>query len=345
VSDEAATTAAVVPAPAAPVISLPDLCLNCGTTLTGEYCSSCGQHAKHHVTSITHTAAELAEDLFHTDARVWRTLWPLLVKPGLLTVEYLRGKRVAYTPPFRLYIVLSLIFFLLPTLASRNAIEITSDGTTHYELVPEARTAIDTAVARGRTEAQRSELRTKLESTFHVMSPEDQRASAAALVDPCSLPSFEGTFKHRVCTLFVSDGGKNFRDELFRHVPQMLFALLPLVALFQKLQYLRSGRYYVEHLLFLVHFQAFFFLSFTLAKLIVLPIGWISYAAATSTGDTLGGVLMLLMPIYLFFAVRRVYGQSRSKSLLKTFLLCGAYLVGLSITFASLVAITALTAH
>jgi len=41
----------------------------------------------------------------------------------------------------------------------------------------------------------------------------------------------------------------------------MMFIFLPLIAAVLSLLYIRSGRYYVEHLLFVVHFHAFFFLT------------------------------------------------------------------------------------
>ena len=37
----------------------------------------------------------------------------LMFKPGLLTREFLAGRRVRYLPPLRLYLVLSVVFFLI----------------------------------------------------------------------------------------------------------------------------------------------------------------------------------------------------------------------------------------
>ena len=38
---------------------------------------------------------------------------PLIIRPGFLTAEYLLGRRVRYIPPLRLYIFISIIFFLI----------------------------------------------------------------------------------------------------------------------------------------------------------------------------------------------------------------------------------------
>ena len=44
-------------------------------------------------------------------------------------------------------------------------------------------------------------------------------------------------------------------------VVEWMFIFLPLIAAVVAVLYIRSGRYYVEHLLFVVHFHAFFFLA------------------------------------------------------------------------------------
>ncbi len=93
-------------------------CLNCGEVLTGQHCSHCGQRARVRVLSLTGLLRDLLGDLTEFDSRIWRTLRPLAFKPGILTVEFLRGRRTFYTPPFRMYLVLSVAFFLA---ASFNA--------------------------------------------------------------------------------------------------------------------------------------------------------------------------------------------------------------------------------
>ena len=102
-----AVSAPEVPAPLGPV------CANCGAPLAGPYCVTCGQRHEPHVHSVRHFAAEAFESITHADSRLWRTLGYLLVKPGRLTREFFEGRRVRYLPPFRLYLVISLAFFLI----------------------------------------------------------------------------------------------------------------------------------------------------------------------------------------------------------------------------------------
>ncbi len=90
-------------------------CLNCGEVLRGQHCSHCGQRAKVRVLSLGTLLRDLLGDITNFDSRIWRTLKPLAFSPGTLTVEYLRGRRTHYSPPFRMYLILSVAFFLLTT--------------------------------------------------------------------------------------------------------------------------------------------------------------------------------------------------------------------------------------
>jgi hypothetical protein len=91
-------------------------CTNCGAAATGAYCARCGQRVAPHIHSVWGFIREATESLTHADSRLWRTLSTLLVKPGRLTREFLDGRRASYLPPFRLYLVLSLLFFVLASL-------------------------------------------------------------------------------------------------------------------------------------------------------------------------------------------------------------------------------------
>ena len=106
--------------PPVPVVSPPEppqpltlVCANCHALAQGEYCAACGQRHEPHIHTVTHFAGEAFESISHADSRLWRTLWYLLARPGFLTREFFAGRRVSYLPPFRLYLVISVLFFLV----------------------------------------------------------------------------------------------------------------------------------------------------------------------------------------------------------------------------------------
>ncbi len=104
-------------------------CQNCDAELLGPYCAACGQRHDPHLHSLPHFIAEAAENITHADSRLWRTLWALLAKPGFLTREFLVGRRSSYLPPFRLYLVVTLLFFvILAALPSGDAKLVNIEG-------------------------------------------------------------------------------------------------------------------------------------------------------------------------------------------------------------------------
>jgi len=96
-------------------------CRNCGAVLTATYCPECGQKDLNLERPIWELIGEVLRETFDLDGRASRTLRALLLRPGLLTREYLDGHRKRYTPPVRLYLIISVVFFLVTTwVASRG---------------------------------------------------------------------------------------------------------------------------------------------------------------------------------------------------------------------------------
>lgn len=95
-----------------------DLCSNCGAELQGGFCHVCGQAAHSLRRPVWSLIGEALETLFAFDGRFRRTVPDLMVRPGRVTRAYLDGRRARFLPPFRLYILASLVFFvLLPLVA------------------------------------------------------------------------------------------------------------------------------------------------------------------------------------------------------------------------------------
>lgn len=89
-------------------------CLNCGAELSGEYCSACGQKKLDpRDLSVKRFGGHLVDELTDLQSnKILRTLSTLLFRPGLLTSEYLAGRKKRYITPVRLYLTFSAIYFL-----------------------------------------------------------------------------------------------------------------------------------------------------------------------------------------------------------------------------------------
>ncbi|HEV7902359.1 MAG TPA: DUF3667 domain-containing protein [Pyrinomonadaceae bacterium] len=102
----------------------------------------------------------------------------------------------------------------------------------------------------------------------------------------------------------------------------LVIVMVPLYALLLQAFYWRTRRYYVEHLVFSLHFFAFLLLL--LAGLHALMfVGWrirrvFGFDLSSLQNDDFATLLMLsLCGTYLFFALRRAYGQGRTRTALK----------------------------
>ncbi|MFT4630343.1 MAG: hypothetical protein ACI8PV_001465 [Dinoroseobacter sp.] len=90
-------------------------CSNCDNLIAkqSKYCSQCGQSVASFEKPIRPVLTEMLHETLDTDGRMLLTIKTLLLKPGLLSLEYRNGKRTLYTPPLRMYLVISILFFLL----------------------------------------------------------------------------------------------------------------------------------------------------------------------------------------------------------------------------------------
>jgi hypothetical protein len=287
-------------------------CLNCGTQLRGQYCGHCGQRSQSRLISLWELISDAFGDLFEIDSRLWQTVVPLMIRPGRLTHDYLKGRRARFMPPFRMYLVLSLVFFVVAFFDPREELGLFFEPATETESVAEAEESEDDV-----TEVEETE--------------EECDIEADGMED---LPGFLArrlTIERmtRICEHIVADEGKSLTNKVVDNTPTALIVLLPLMALILKALYPLSRRYYVEHLLFFVHFHAFVFLLLTLQILLMrlaTVLGVPELATALSTA-----AIALYIPVYVFVAMRRVYGQGRIATFLKFIVLTIAYIIGFSV--------------
>src|SRR5687767_329412 len=99
------------------------VCLNCGAPLSGVFCSRCGQRDIPPYPSVRELAVDVVTEFSGWDGRLALTLRELVRRPGMLTREFLEGRRARYISPLRLYLVSSLVYFLLAAAAPNVRLE------------------------------------------------------------------------------------------------------------------------------------------------------------------------------------------------------------------------------
>ncbi|MGH7677569.1 MAG: DUF3667 domain-containing protein [Gemmatimonadaceae bacterium] len=248
--------------------------------MAGSFCAHCGQRA----IPAYPTLRELASDSFHEvsgwDGRFVSTFKTLIRKPGELTREFLIGHRARYISPIRLYLVTSLLYFLVAAAApnvERNATAVDLGGGVRVGVF----TPRQEGAAPALTPEEQKELRASIDSVPRVFRPVIERAAE----DP-----------------------EGFRRSMMTTLPRALFVLVPVFAGIMALFY--RGRHYPEHLYFAFHLHAFIFLALTVsavAKLSLLaPVVMIAQLGA-----------LIAIGIYATKATRHVYGGSLVRTLAK----------------------------
>lgn len=89
------------------------ICKNCGSQVSGNFCSTCGQRADTHKLNMHFILHDLQHGLLHFDKGVLYTTKQLLTRPGHTIREFLEGKRVRHFQPLSFVIVLATFYGLI----------------------------------------------------------------------------------------------------------------------------------------------------------------------------------------------------------------------------------------
>jgi Protein of unknown function (DUF3667) len=314
---------AVLETPAAVTAGAVARCDNCGASVPGRYCGNCGQRLEPPVHSLGHFLTVAMEDVTHADSRLWRTLAALLFKPGYLTHEFLAGRRARYLPPVRLYLVLSVVFFLCASLthSSPGVVRLGTDEHGRPQaarVVPLDAESLATQPARPGETAQ-------------------QRAARE-----CGMIAYDGPWAgslvpamQRACLKIRADNARSLVAQFRHNLPRTMFVFLPLLAGLMMLFYWRPRRYYVEHLLLLLHNHALVF--------VVVPLAWGVSALVPAVAGWVELALFIYLAWYMYRSMRTVYGQGARLTLAKLAPLAFFYFVFGMLMFVLNFAYSALT--
>ena len=270
-------------------------CQNCGAPLSGEYCSRCGQHDVDYNRSFWHILEDSLEGVLHFDGKFFLSARYLFSRPGFLTTEFIAGRRTRYTHPLRVYFFASFLLFTATYFASRSSV--VKNGAA----IPPSAAATAPAKAPGNAPA----------SGLHVAVQPLPKAQQDFFANPVQV-NIDSKDSARVA---------EFAAEFKHLLPTLLFFCVPLLALVLKLAYVRSGRLYVEHLIFAFHAQALAFLCY----LVFGATSWVGTLASWNIGPECGGLFAVVLLVLTFLAFRRVYGQGFLRTLFKVFAVGAAY--------------------
>lgn len=99
----------------------PQVCLNCGTLLQGKYCHQCGQKViEPGERTVRHFFKQFLGSAFFLENNFLKNITALMVRPGLLTAEFIEGKRKRWMSPLSIFLLINLFYFWFSPLSDLN---------------------------------------------------------------------------------------------------------------------------------------------------------------------------------------------------------------------------------
>ncbi len=310
-------------------------CLNCKVPLDiiDRYCHNCGQINTTKKLSLKDFFNEFFASLFSYDSRLRHTIVALLFKPGKISKEYIEGKRIKYANPFRFYLSVSILFFIINGLFidfHQMALQFNNDqkkennNSKFLEIKTNSSDtkSTDTIATPKKlteeiyfTEAQLDTMSTftainKRWKTYKTHYNKTGETIAAVALDSLKHKQNWYTkylYTRSMKTKNLSDNPMDLVIFVFNKLPFIIFFFLPFFALTMWLLYIRKPFNYMEHLVFIFHTQTMFFILFGTTFLI----------DQITNSEIASSIAMLVFLFYLYKAMRKFYQQRRAKTIVK----------------------------
>lgn len=281
-------------------------CLNCGEEVNHTYCPNCGQPNYEPRESFRHIMTHFITDYLHLDEKFFSSLKHLFLKPGFLTNKYNEGQRMKYVHPFRLYIFITIVFFIVqstgkPIKAPEKLSEVVDT------------TSFDSTELK---EYNDIKLNYNEFDSLHVDSSVEQYIERQAALPESERDSYiQSFFRKKEILARQQDFNLNERImENFKHnIPKMMFLMLPLYAMILFLLFRKKKLYYVEHFYHVVFLHSFFYI---LKLVFIIP-----DRLLPETFDIYINILFLgILATYLYKSLREVYEENGASTLFKLFI-------------------------
>lgn len=325
-------------------------CRNCGMLIQVRFCTNCGQLGADFHRPVWDLASSSIGDMFSLDGRLWQSLPMLLLRPGRMTREYIDGKRARFVPPFRLFLLASVIFFLTLFTALEHQpwmkeVKFTPGAQPEGEFVVMGDTRINLGTEAGarsiREELEKDDLtperRAELESLLEdlekgtsfggmVIKPDgsvDREALRASVIEsnPGMTPE-ELVIAQATAERFANfyENQERFGTRLKEWAPRFTLLFLPIFSMLLAVSYAwHRRRYFYDHLITGLHFQTYVYVLATV--LILVSTAWPAFAPFAGLG-------LLVVYFYLMRMLRVTYDTGHILAFFRAgFLLTAAFIV------------------
>jgi hypothetical protein len=249
-------------------------CLNCEESLSGEnFCPNCGQLNNERKPNVFELFFEMMSNLFAFDSKFYRSVGPLLFKPGSLSVAFIDGKRQQFMLPIRMFIVITILFLTVNSFSNRSDfIEINT-------------TQNSSAASDSTSEIQ------SVDDIFERLIARDTLSVDEGLKKLNLKPTFINRLFYQQGQKLIHNGLGNFLNYFFSKFLIYGLLFIPFLAMLLKLFYLNLPRYYyIDHFIFAVHQQT-----------VLMILALITLLLNTVVDDSDWAVLILIIYFVIHF--------------------------------------------
>ncbi len=315
------------------------------------YCPRCGQENSRLKMSVRGLLSELFEDYVSLDSRFGRSIKPFFFQPGLLTVRFMRGHRIRYANPVRLYLLISLFhFFILSQtydnteIPQMDALQSQMENLQSH-VVNLQKISSDTTVVPDVFSLDFQENFSKLQDSIMnipvfegslpetiIIQEKTHELLQRMIQEERSVMEILGTIIARQKHKLNQSEDHILERYLLQNIPVLMFILLPLYAVILKLFFRK--KYYINHIIHSLHLHSFLFIALT-------PF-WIY---GIFQGLNVNGAILVagITTIYTIFSFRKVYRIPFGRSSLMVALSGLLYAIAISFSFVIMVLISFFT--
>ena len=318
-------------------------CINCETPLdvSEKYCHACGQLNSTKKLTIKDFIEEFFANFYAYDSRLRNTFFSLFLKPGIAAREFCEGKRHHHANPFRLFLSISILLFLISDYGSplndtpqetkkTNKNIKTADSLKTKQALnsnPEFiqigkkttkefhRDSIYKASELGNDPENLNHLNLKL-TTFRNYNLKNPNLSSEEALKNLGFENknWNRYLYEKAKSLKSNDVLRETRDYLLAKLPFLIFLSIPFIAIIFWITFYNKKFNYTDHLVFTYSFYSFVFICLIVYELI-------GFFSEDFSLFLIGTSFTFLFPIYLYKSLRNFYQNSRWKTIFKFILL------------------------
>lgn len=290
-------------------------CLNCNTPLdiSEKYCHYCGQLNSTKRITLSDFIEEFFSNFYAYDSKIRNTFSHLFTKPAFVASQIINGKRQSFANPFRLFLSIAIIYFLIASFMAKS----------DTKLLNINKTQANDSIKNNFTYYSKKEIKNssyfirkikKINNYFSAIEENKEINFETANKKLALENSNDNLFLFTRAQLLYDFDENLYKSKLAKAYrekrPFIIFLLLPFITIGFLLVFGKKEFNYTDHLVFVYTVATVLFIKY-----------FIDLFTINLTGFSIELLTSLLFLFYMYKSLRKFYNNSRWKTIYKFVLL------------------------